>query len=199
MGKKVSRIFFFSCIAFSIAKFIFVRLFASPTCLFSVRRVKKTRDPVHSTSSSTSANENVEIITRPDGKKVRRIRKTKPNPSDKTNQLSGFLDSQPKTPIRGAATVSGASFNQPETEKNAEDTKKNTPSLGSLLGNMDSKPQKMGSASVAGDQVAVAKESSLTGEVYIRGDGKKGKIYVICICICLVHETSQKLYAHIFF
>lgn len=144
-----------------------------------------------------AANENVEIITRPDGKKVRRIRKTKPNPSDKTNQLAGFLDSQPKTPIRGAATVSGASFDQPENKKSTEDTK-STPSLGSLLGNMDSKPRKMGSASVAGDQVAVAKESSLTGEVYIRGDGKKGKTDVFCICMCLVHETQRKLYAHIF-
>lgn len=30
-----------------------------------------------------------------------------------------------------------------------------------------------GSASVAGDQIAVSKESSLTGEVYMRADGKK--------------------------
>ena len=30
-----------------------------------------------------------------------------------------------------------------------------------------------GSASVAGDQIAVSKESSLTGEVYVRADGKK--------------------------
>ena len=156
------------------------------------------RDPVKSTSSSVAANENVQIITRPDGKKVRRIRKTKPNPSDKTNQLAGFLDSQPKTPIRGAATVSGASFNQLEKKKSTEDTKstedakKNTPSLGSLLGNMDSKPQKMGSASVAGDQVAIAKESSLTGEVYIRGDGKKGKKCVfVFLCVYFVkrHEN----------
>ena len=145
------------------------------------------RDPVPSTSatsSSTSANENVEIITRPDGKRVRRIRKTKPNPSDKTNQLSGFFDSQPKSPHRGAATVSGASFNQPEKKKSVDDTRNDTPklkrekSLGSLLGNMDSEPRKMGSASVAGDQVAVSKGSSLTGEVYIREDGKKGKIFV---------------------
>jgi hypothetical protein len=52
----------------------------------------------------------------------------------------------------------------------------NTNSLGSFLGNMDSKPTKYGSASVAGDQIAVSKESSLLGEVYIRADGKKGKL-----------------------
>jgi hypothetical protein len=38
-------------------------------------------------------------------------------------------------------------------------------------------PRKLGgSASVAGDQIAVSKESSLTGEVYVRADGKKGKL-----------------------
>lgn len=36
-------------------------------------------------------------------------------------------------------------------------------------------PKMGGSASVAGDQIAVSKESSLTGEVYVRADGKKGK------------------------
>jgi hypothetical protein len=136
------------------------------------------RDPASSTSS-TSGNENVEIITRPDGKKVRRIRKTRPNPSDKTNQLSGFLDSQPKAPHQGGAvTVSGASSNQSVKKKSKEETKKESPkqknSLGNFFGNMDSGPPKMGSASVAGDQVAVTKEASLTGEVYIREDGKKG-------------------------
>lgn len=34
-------------------------------------------------------------------------------------------------------------------------------------------PRLGGSASVAGDQIAVSKESSLTGEVYVRADGKK--------------------------
>jgi hypothetical protein len=39
-------------------------------------------------------------------------------------------------------------------------------------------PRKLGgSASVAGDQIAVSKESSLTGEVYVRADGKKGKSF----------------------
>jgi hypothetical protein len=38
-------------------------------------------------------------------------------------------------------------------------------------------PRKLGgSASVAGDQIAVGKESSLTGEVYVRADGKKGML-----------------------
>ena len=40
-------------------------------------------------------------------------------------------------------------------------------------------PRKFGgSASVAGDQIAVSKESSLTGEVYVRADGKKGKFSI---------------------
>lgn len=34
-------------------------------------------------------------------------------------------------------------------------------------------PRLGGSASVAGDQIAISKESSLTGEVYVRADGKK--------------------------
>ena len=144
--------------------------------------MKKTQASSSKSSSSVS-NENVEIITRPDGKKVRRIRKTKPNPSDNTNQLSGFLDSQPKTTqSRGAATVTGATMNKPVKTKSEEEPAKETPkakkenNLGSFFGSMDSsQPKKMGSASVAGDQVAVTKEASLTGEVYIRGDGKKGK------------------------
>ena len=37
----------------------------------------------------------------------------------------------------------------------------------------DPKPKQRGSASVAGDQIAVSKESSLTGEIYVRADGKK--------------------------
>jgi hypothetical protein len=48
--------------------------------------------------------------------------------------------------------------------------------LDCFLGKMDSKPMRLGgSASVAGDQIAVSKDSSLTGEVYVRADGKKGK------------------------
>ncbi len=145
--------------------------------------MKKTQASSSKSSSSVS-NENVEIITRPDGKKVRRIRKTKPNPSDNSNQLSGFLDSQPKTTqSRGAATVTGATMNQPVKKKSEEEPAEETPkakknNLGSFFGSMDSsQPKKMGSASVAGDQVAVTKEASLTGEVYIRGDGKKGELY----------------------
>ena len=155
---------------------------------FSVRRVKKTRDSTPSSSTvppsaaPMSTNENDEIITRADGKRVRKIRKTKPNPSEVSNQLSGFLESQPKSlHSSGAATVSGATITQSERKNNAGDGRKESSqlkeenSLGSFLGNTDSKPRKMGSASVAGDQVAISKESSLTGEVYIREDGKKGK------------------------
>jgi hypothetical protein len=84
-----------------------------------------------------------EIYVRPDGTKVRRIRRTAVKPTenatagvDKKETLDGFL-------IRKESTA----------------------------------PRKKvgGSASVAGDQIAVSKESSLTGEVYVRADGKKGK------------------------
>ncbi|MGK3750736.1 MAG: hypothetical protein ACI8RD_003036, partial [Bacillariaceae sp.] len=147
--------------------------------------VKKTRDsaPSATTAASLSTEENVEIITRPDGKRVRRIRKTKSNAPESSNQLSGFLDSQPKSrPSGGAATVSGDRITKSDEKKNTLDGMSDSPklnntnSLGSFLGNMDSKPTKYGSASVAGDQIAVSKESSLLGEVYIRADGKKGKL-----------------------
>lgn len=60
------------------------------------------------------------------------------------------------------------------TASEAADAKKE--SLDGFLGKLDSRPKKIGgSASVAGDQIALSKESSLTGEVYVRADGKKGK------------------------
>ena len=138
-----------------------------------VRRVKKT---------FASSDENVEIITRPDGTKVRRIRKTKPNDmSEDGNGLSGFLDSQPRNaPKGGAATVGGGMLRAanpvPEDEdvelSKEEKAKKN---LDNFLSTMELRPQRQvgGSASVAGDMIAVNKESSLTGEVYVREDGKK--------------------------
>jgi hypothetical protein len=43
---------------------------------------------------------------------------------------------------------------------------KNEPSIKKKVG---------GSNSVAGDQIAISKENSLTGEVYVRADGKKGQ------------------------
>ena len=121
--------------------------------------------PASPPAPSTATNENVEIITRPDGKRVRRIRKTKakPNPTDGANDLSGFLDAQPKTPQNGgAATVSGAIMSKetPEVRKDK--------SLGNFLDNAESKPKNTGSASVAGGSIAAS-------EVYIRADGKKGK------------------------
>ena len=50
-------------------------------------------------------------------------------------------------------------------------------SLGGFLENNESSIRKTygGSNSVAGDQIAISKESSLTGEVYVRADGKKGE------------------------
>jgi hypothetical protein len=61
--------------------------------------------------------------------------------------------------------------------KPVEEAGEKKKSLGGFLSrNEPTTPLKMGgSASVAGDQIAVSKESSLTGEVYVRADGKKGE------------------------
>ena len=149
-----------------------------------VRRVKKSQAP--SKSSSSVSNENVEIITRPDGKKVRRIRKTKPSTSDQSNQLSGFLDAQPKSkPSGGAATVTGATSNVPKKQEPKKETPKAKQGmLGNFFAMESSGVKKTGAASVAGDQVAVTKEQSLTGEVYVRADGKKGKKGVAYVAFC---------------
>lgn len=95
-------------------------------------------------SSSDTERPETEIFVRPDGTKVRRIRRTSVKTADKATAapeekktLGGFLlKNEPSTPT----------------------------------------PRKIGgSASVAGDQIAISKESSLTGEVYVRADGKKGE------------------------
>ena len=75
---------------------------------------------------------------------------------DKKTSLSGFLNDGSKPKKSGSASVAGD---------------KKT-SLSGFL-NDGSKPKKGGSASVAGDQIAVSKEASLTGEIYVRADGKK--------------------------
>lgn len=141
-----------------------------------VRRVMK--------KSAAAEGDNVEIITRPDGTKVRRIRKTKPKPAEGAG-LGGFLESQPKAQVSaGAATVTGAQLVPSEAESSpdgpssppvaeappAEEKK----SLTGFLEKSEAQPRKKGgSASVAGDMLAVSKDSSLTGEVYVRADGKK--------------------------
>jgi hypothetical protein len=85
----------------------------------------------------------MEIYVRPDGTKVRRIRRTAVKPAENESP--------------------------PAEEKKTLD--------GFLLKKEQSSPRRKigGSASVAGDQIAVSKESSLTGEVYVRADGKKGE------------------------
>ena len=147
--------------------------------------------------SSLSAQENVEIITRPDGKRVRRIRKTKPKAANGSNQLSGCLESQPKSLPKGsAATVTGGRMTKPKEMIGAALNDRSPPDGSSKLsGFLESQPKSLskgsaatvtgdritkletysGSASVAGDQIAVRRDSSLSGEVYIREDGKKGK------------------------
>ena len=149
-------------------------------CLLLVRRVKKSAAGDASVSSAAAPGDNVEIITRPDGTKVRRIRKTIPKSTDDSGLLSGFLDSQPKKiPGGGAATVGGdriTSSNSQDNGLNKSPQHEKKSLDGFLLGKMDSQPKRLGgSASVAGDQIAVSKDSSLTGEVYVRADGKKGK------------------------
>ena len=57
-----------------------------------------------------------------------------------------------------------SSVASPSTSKNS--------SLSGVLTD-DPKQKQRGSASVAGDQLAVSRESSLTGEIYVRADGKK--------------------------
>eukprot|EP00934_Nitzschia_sp_Nitz4_P001588 Nitzschia sp. Nitz4//scaffold64_size103689//38157//44477//NITZ4_004432-RA/size103689-processed-gene-0.77-mRNA-1//1//CDS//3329556118//1588//frame0 len=137
-----------------------------------VRRVRK---------SAAEPGDTVDIITRPDGTKVRRIRKTKPQePQAGSDGLGNFLDSQPKSaPKGGAATVGGERMSHPEPKAATTDdvddkeakAKKN---LDNFLSNMDSAPRKVGgSASVAGDMLAVDRNASVTGEVYVRADGKK--------------------------
>jgi hypothetical protein len=135
-------------------------------------------------SSSVEPSDNVEIITRPDGTKVRRIRKTKPKAAVASSGLSGFLDSQPKSiPKGGSATVAGDRVLSNELNDGKENgvalsPSKNKESLDGFLGKMDLMPRKIGgSASVAGDQLAVGKDSSLTGEIYVRADGTKGKTW----------------------
>lgn len=155
----------------------------------------------------------MEIITRPDGTKVRRIRKTKPKAIDDSGVLSGFLDSQQKSaPRGGGATVAGDRVTSSEMKDGKENgaplspQKKEKDSLDGFLGKMDSKPKRMGgSASVAGDQIAVGKDSSLTGEIYVRADGKKGttlsnsasSFVFICSNFLTIHlpcsSTSQKV------
>ena len=141
-----------------------------------VRRVKKS-------SASVGPNDEVEIITRPDGTKVRRIKRAKPKEDD--NTLGGFLSSQPGgAPKGGSATVAGDVVTASEAAKKslptgaADDSKleENKRTLSGFLDRMETdRPKKMmgGSASVAGDQIAVSKNASLTGEVYVRADGKK--------------------------
>jgi hypothetical protein len=116
-----------------------------------------------------------------------------PKSTDDSGLLSGFLESQPKkVPGGGAATVGGDRITSSEIKKSSQENGLNKSpqqekkSLdGFLLGKMDSQPTRLGgSASVAGDQIAVSKDSSLTGEVYVRADGKKGKEELVTFLSC---------------
>ena len=131
-----------------------------------VRRVRKVAAGSSASASGDSTNEgkdqNYEIITRPDGTQVRRIRKTAKNNGERRT-LFRFLQrntDQKKPKLGGSASVDG------------DQLASNKRTLGGFLGNKNSK-KLGGSASVAGDQLAIGKESSLTGEVYVRADGKK--------------------------
>ena len=100
--------------------------------------------------------------------------------------LSGFLkDGSSKSKLKGSSSVSGEKKSSLSGLLNGSKSKKKggsasvsgekkTSSLSGFLNDGTSpKLRKGGSASVAGDRIAVSKESSLTGEVYVRADGKK--------------------------
>jgi hypothetical protein len=81
--------------------------------------------------------------------------------------------------------------------KPTETTEEKKSLEGFLSSKGSSAPRKLGgSASVAGDQIAVSKESSLTGEVYVRADGKKGKmlLFVECGMSLSLRGCSLKLF-----
>mmetsp|Transcript_28963 Transcript_28963/g.69928 ORF Transcript_28963/g.69928 Transcript_28963/m.69928 type:complete len:2087 (-) Transcript_28963:128-6388(-) len=146
---------------------------------------------------SKSAAKEGEIYVRADGKKVRRVKKSK---SGSGKSLAGFLDgneTKKSSKLKGSQSVAGdgeiyiradgkkvrrvkksssSSVSGPPASSSGsvggEVKKKKT--LGGFLDNEDRPRAKFGgSASVAGDQIAVTKERSLTGEVYVRSDGKK--------------------------
>ncbi|MGK3750738.1 MAG: hypothetical protein ACI8RD_003038 [Bacillariaceae sp.] len=70
---------------------------------------------------------------------------------------------------------SSASVSSPSAQKKKLSGKSfSGPSLSGFIENEDEpKPKLRRHSSVAGDQLAISKESSLTGEVYVRADGKK--------------------------
>jgi ribosomal protein L24E len=70
---------------------------------------------------------------------------------------------------------SSASVSSPSARKKSLSGKSfSGKSLSGFIENEDElKPKLRRSSSVAGDQLAISKESSLTGEVYVRADGKK--------------------------
>lgn len=103
-----------------------------------VRRVKKS-----SSSASVTGDDNSEIITRPDGTKVRRIRK----PKQTEGSSSSVAEESTKTETTETSNKGGLSGFLGRSPPNA-------------------KPKFSGSHSVGGDQ-------HLEGEIYVRADGKK--------------------------
>lgn len=126
-----------------------------------LREIEKIREIVRRVKRSSTASVGGEKKSSlsgflDDGSKPKQRGGSKSVAGDKKSSLSGFLNSGPKAKKKGSASVAG--------------DKKS--SLSGFL-NSGSEPKERGSASVAGDQLAVSKESSLTGEVYVRADGKK--------------------------
>ncbi|KAL3943228.1 MAG: hypothetical protein SGBAC_002718 [Bacillariaceae sp.] len=144
---------------------------------------------------SKSSGKDGEVYVRADGKKVRRVKKSK---SGSGSSLGGFLDgneSKKSSKMKGSQSVVGdgeiyiradgkkvrrvkksssSSVSGPPSSSGSVGGEPRKKSLGGFLDNEPRPRAKLGgSASVAGDQIAVTKERSLTGEVYVRSDGKK--------------------------
>jgi hypothetical protein len=133
-------------------------------------------------SHSAAGDQNIqgEIYVRPDGKKARRVKKVKPLSSAAGATVAADTDpekneSTPETEIY--TRPDGTTVRRIRRPKKTEDSgsvggEKKT--LAGIFSNAGPKRTKMGgSASVAGDMIAVDKSQSLTGEVYVRADGKK--------------------------
>lgn len=133
-------------------------------------------------SHSVAGDQNIqgEIYVRPDGKKVRRVKKLKPLSSAAGATVAADTnpekkDAKPETEIY--TRPDGTKVRRIRRTKKAPDSGSDEGEKKSLAGFLsNSEPRKVklgGSASVAGDMIAVDKSQSLTGEVYVRADGKK--------------------------
>jgi ribosomal protein L24E len=150
-----------------------------------------------SSLSGASPHGDGDVYIRADGKKVRRVKRATSSAAvdSKGNSLTSFLDGgaaggadkgeSKLAKMRGSQSVVGDGEVYVRADGKKVRRVRKTPSvvaeppkesLTSFLDNGtagDNKPRRTGSASVAGDMLTMDKNTSLTGEVYIRADGKK--------------------------